>query len=134
MKYWLAKSDPETYGWTEFVKDKKTSWDGVRNYAARNHLKAMKSGDEILFYHSGKVSSIVGRATVGKEFYIDPTADDDTWVSVEFLAGKPFKKEISLQMIKTDARLKNMMLVKISRLSVSVVTEEEFNIILSMDK
>ncbi len=134
MKYWLAKSDPETYGWTEFVKDKKTSWDGVRNYAARNHLKAMKSGDEILFYHSGKESCIIGRATVGKEFYIDPTADDDTWVSVEFLAGKPFKKQISLKMIKADDRLKNMMLVKISRLSVSVVTEEEFNIILSLDK
>ncbi len=129
---WLVKSDPDTYGWNEFFKEKTTSWDGVRNYAARNHLKAMKKGDQVLFYHSGKESAVVATALVNKEFYKDPTADDDTWSSVELKSSKPLKKPVPLSEIKKDLRLKDMMLIKISRLSVMPVTEEEFMIIISM--
>lgn len=130
--YWLVKSDPETYGWNELVKEKTTSWDGVRNYAARNHMKAMKKGDQVLFYHSGNESSVVAIAQVSKEFYNDPTADDDTWASVELKAVKAFKKPVPLSAIKSDKRLKEMMLVKIGRLSVSPVTQAEFEIIVEM--
>lgn len=132
MNYWLVKSDPEEYGWKEFVADKTASWDGVRNYAARNHMKAMKKNDTILFYHSGNESAVVGLAKVNKEFYPDPTADDDTWASVELKADKAFKSAVPLSSIKKDERMKNMALVKISRLSVSPVTEDEFKIICEM--
>ncbi len=130
--YWLVKSDPEVYGWAELLKDKTTSWDGVRNYAARNHMKTMREGDEILFYHSGKESSVVALAKVSKEFYVDPTGDDDTWVSVELKASKILKNSVPLAKIKADPRLKNMMLVKIGRLSVAPVSSEEFEIIVEM--
>src|SRR5689334_22001984 len=100
MNYWLVKSDPETYGWAEFSKDKKTSWDGVRSYAARNHLKAMKKGDEALFYHSNVDAGIVGLAKVTKEFYQDPTTDEDAWVSVELQCIKAFKHPVTLAAIK----------------------------------
>jgi predicted RNA-binding protein with PUA-like domain len=129
---WLVKSDPEEYGWSELVNDKTASWDGVRSYAARNHLKGMKKGDDVLFYHSGKISSVVGLAKVNKEFYTDPTAEDDTWASVELKAGKPFKKEVSLSEIKKEKRLKDMLLVKIGRLSVMPVTDEEYETIVKM--
>ena len=131
---WLVKSDPETYGWKELVKDKTTSWDGVRNYAARNHMKAMKKGDAVLFYHSGNESAVVGTATVNKEFYRDPTADDDTWSSVELKSSKELKNTVPLSKIKADKRLSEMPLVKISRLSVSPVTQEQYNIILELGK
>ncbi len=131
---WLVKSDPETYGWKELVKDKTTSWDGVRNYAARNHMKSMKKGDAVLFYHSGNESAVVGTATVNKEFYRDPTADDDTWSSVELKSSKELKNTVPLSIIKADKRLSEMPLVKISRLSVSPVTQEEYNIVLEMGK
>ena len=88
MNYWLVKSEPFKYSWEQFLKDKKTFWDGVRNYAARNHLKAMKKGDEVFFYHSNEGLEIVGIAKVAKEHYPDPTADDDTWVVVDL---KPHK-------------------------------------------
>lgn len=131
---WLVKSDPEEYGWNELVKDKTTSWDGVRNYAARNHLKAMKKGDQVLFYHSGNESSVIALTTVNKTFYKDPTADDDTWASVELKANKALKNAVPLSKIKSDHRLKEMALVKIGRLSVMPVTEQEFNIILEMSE
>jgi len=130
--YWLVKSDPETYGWNEFSKDKKTSWDGVRNYAARIHLRAMKKGDEVLFYHSNKDAGVVGLATVTKEFYPDPTAKEDGWVSVELQCGKALKNPVTLAAIKAEKKLKNMALVKIGRLSVSPVTKEEYETIIKM--
>jgi len=130
--YWLVKSDPDTYGWAEFSKDKKTSWDGVRNYAARIHLKAMKRGDEVLFYHSNKDAGVVGIAKVTKESYPDPTSKEEGWVSVELQCGKAFNRPVSLTAIKAEKKLKDMALVKISRLSVSPVTKEEFETVLKM--
>lgn len=129
MAYWLVKSDPEEYSWENLVADGKASWDGIRNYAARNHLKGMKKGDQVLVYHSGGISAVVGLATVSKEFYQDPTTKEDAWVSVELKAGKALKRPIPLSEIKKDARLKDMMLIKISRLSVMPVTEAEFELI-----
>ena len=130
--YWLVKSDPETYGWNEFKADKKTSWDGVRNYAARIHLKAMKRGDEVLFYHSNKDAGVVGIAKVSKEFYPDPTAKEDGWVSVELQCIKALKNPVSLASLKAEKKLKDMVLLKIGRLSVSPVTPEEFETIVKM--
>ena len=127
--YWLGKSDPEEYSFENLLKDGKASWDGIRNYAARNHMKAMKKGDKVLVYHSGGISAVVGTATVTKAFYRDPTADDDTWVSVELKAGRALEKPVTLAEIKKDKRLKDMILLKISRLSVMPMTKEEFTII-----
>ncbi len=130
--YWLVKSDPETYGWKEFQKEKKTSWDGIRNYAARIHLKAMKSGDAVLFYHSNKDAGVVGLAKVTKTFYPDPTAKEEGWISVELQCIKELIKPVSLASIKAEKSLKDMHLIKISRLSVTPVTEAEFSTILKM--
>jgi len=132
MNYWLVKSDPDTYSWMDLVKDKETSWDGIRNYAARLHLRAMKKGDIVLVYHSGGESTIVGTATVTKEFYQDPTTKDDAWVSVGLKAGKSLKKPISLSEIKSNKKLKDIKLIKISRLSVMPLTEGEYEEILKM--
>jgi len=132
MAYWLVKSEPDTYSWQQLVKDKETSWDGVRNYAARIHLKAMKKGDEVFYYHSNEGTDIVGIAKVSKEFYQDPTTDDDRWVSVIIKPVKALKEPVSLAEIKANKKLQNMALVRIGRLSVQPVTEEEWNIILEM--
>ncbi len=130
--YWLVKSEPSVYGWEQLVKDKKTSWDGVRNYAARNHLKAMKKGDEVLFYHSNEGMEIVGIAKVDKEFYQDPTTDDANWVVVDLKPHKKLKKPVTLTQIKADKRLADMALVRIGRLSVQPVTEKEWKIIMEL--
>ena len=130
--YWLVKSDPETYGWAEFQKDKTTSWDGVRNYAARIHLRAMKKGDGVLFYHSNKDAGVVGVAEVTKEFYPDPTSKEEGWVSVELKCINALKNLVLLKAIKAEKKLQNMVLIKISRLSVSPVTKEEFETVLQM--
>ncbi|MBV9962093.1 MAG: EVE domain-containing protein [Parafilimonas sp.] len=132
MSYWLVKSEPDAYSWQQLVKDKETSWDGVRNFAARIHLKAMKKGDEVFYYHSNEGTEIVGIAKVAKEFYQDPTTDDDKWVSVMLKPVKTLKKPVSLADIKANKKLQNMALVRIGRLSVQPVTEEEWNIILEM--
>ena len=132
--HWLVKTDPDTYSWDNFSKDGETSWDGIRNYAARNHLKGMKKGDKILFYHSGGESEIKGLATVTKEFYQDPTTTEEAWVSVGIKVGKKFKSAVSLSQIKKEKKLQNMVLLKISRLSVMPVTEDEYNLILDMSK
>lgn len=132
--YFLTKTDPETYSWNDFEKDKITSWDGIRNYAARNHMKSMKKGDIILMYHSGGESSIKGLAIVTKEAYQDPTTDEIAWISVELKAGKKLKNEITLKQVKANSKLKNMLLIKISRLSVMPVSENEFNEIISMSE
>lgn len=130
MNYWLIKSEPFKYSWEQFSKDKKTCWDGVRNYAARNNLKAMKKGDLALFYHSNEGLCIVGIAKVVKEHYQDPTTEETAWVSVDFAPHKALKKPVYLADIKKDKLLQNMQLVKLSRLSVGVVTQEEFDKIL----
>ena len=132
MSHWLVKSEPNKYSWEQFVKDKQTFWDGVRNYAARIHLRAMKKGDEVFFYHSNEGTDIVGIAKVAREFYQDPTTDDDRWVSVMIKPVKAFKQPVTLAQVKADERLKNMALVRLGRLSVQPVTEEEWNIILEM--
>lgn len=132
MAYWLVKSEPLKYSWEQLVKDKQTYWDGVRNYAARNNLKAMKRGDEVLFYHSNEGLEIVGIAKVAKEHYPDPTADDDTWVVVDLKPYKKLKKPVGLVQIKSDKRLSEMALVKLGRLSVQPVTEKEWKIVMEM--
>jgi predicted RNA-binding protein with PUA-like domain len=132
MAYWLVKSEPDVYGWDQLVKDKQTQWTGIRNYAARLHLKNMKKGDEVLYYHSMSENEIVGIAKVVKEFYQDPTTEDDAWVAVDLKAHKKLKKPVSLAAIKKDKRLANMALVRISRLSAQPVSEEEWKIIMDM--
>lgn len=131
MNYWLVKSDPESYGWDQLIKDRKTAWTGVRNYAARIHLKGMKKGDLVLFYHSQQSKVIVGLAKVSKAFFQDPTTSDEAWVAVELAAVKRLKKPVSLAEIKADQLLAEFPLVKISRLSVMPVTVAEFDLILS---
>lgn len=132
MAYWLVKSEPFKYSWDQFQKDKKTYWDGVRNYAARNFLKAMKKGDQVFFYHSNEGLEIVGIAEVAKEYYQDPTTDDVAWVVVDLKPKKKLKKPVTLQQIKQDKRLANMALVKLGRLSVTPVTDEEWAVIMEM--
>jgi len=132
MAHWLIKSEPSAYSWDQFVKDKQTFWSGVRNYTARNNLKAMKKGDEIFFYHSNEGKEIVGIAKVVKEYYQDPTTDDANWVVVDVKLVRKLKNSVSLAQIKKDKRLQNMQLVKLSRLSVSAVTDEEWGVILEI--
>ena len=127
MNYWLIKSEPFKYSWDQFKKDKKTCWDGVRNYQARNNLKAMKKGDLALFYHSNEGMCIVGIAKVVKEHYQDPTTKEEAWVSVDVAPFKALKTPVTLAQIKDDEYLKNMQLVKLQRLSVGEVKAEEFD-------
>lgn len=132
MNYWLIKSEPDAYSWEQLVKDKSTSWTGVRNYAARNNLRAMKKGDLAFFYHSNEGTDIVGIAKVAKEYYPDATAKEGDWSTVDFAPLKPMKKPVTLADIKKEASLKTMELVRISRLSVSKVSAKEFEKILQM--
>lgn len=132
MAYWLVKSEPSTYSWEQLQKEKQTTWDGVRNYAARNHLKAMKKGDEVFFYHSNEGLAIVGIAKVAKEAYQDPTTEEEAWVVVDLKPHKSLKKPVALDVIKKDKRLSNMALVRIGRLSVQPVTEEEYKVIMEL--
>lgn len=132
MHYWLVKSEPFKYSWDQFVKDGKTFWDGVRNYAARNNLKAMKKGDQVLFYHSNEGLAIVGIAEVIKEAYQDPTTDDPNWVVVDLKPLKPVPKPVTLTDIKATPELAEMDLVRLSRLSVGAVKEKEYKKILKM--
>lgn len=132
MAYWLVKSEPSKYSWDQFVKDKETYWDGVRNYAARNFLKEMKKGDQVLYYHSNEGLEIVGIAKVTKEFYQDPTTEEDAWVVVNLAPYKKLKKPVSLAQIKADKRLANMALVRLGRLSVGPVTREEWAVVMEL--
>jgi predicted RNA-binding protein with PUA-like domain len=129
MKYWLVKSEPFKYSWEMFLKDGSTYWDGVRNYQARNNLKNMKNGDLVLFYHSNEGLEVVGIAKVIKEAYQDPTTNDQRWVVVDLEPFETLKKPVSLDEIKKDKRLKNIALIKQSRLSVLPLTKEEFDAI-----
>jgi len=132
MAHWLVKSEPSTYSYQQLVKDKQTTWDGVRNFAARGHLKSMKKGDEVFFYHSNEGTEIVGIAKVAKEHYPDPTTDDKNWVAVDLKPVKALKKPVSLAEVKADKRLQNMALVRLGRLSVQPVADEEWDIIMGM--
>lgn len=132
MNYWLVKQEPEAYSWSNFVKDGKTAWTGVRNFAARNNLRAMKKGDPVFYYHSGTGKEIVGLARVVKEAYPDPTAEEGDWSGVDMAAERALKKPVSLEAIKADKVLKEMKLVKIGRLSVSPVTKEQYERILQL--
>src|ERR1043165_5238753 len=132
MNYWLVKSEPFKYSWDQLVKDKKAVWDGVRNYAARNNLRAMKKGDHVLFYHSNEGLAIVGITEVVKEAYQDPTTDDTNWVVVEIKPLKALPKPVTLADIKQDKSLAEMQLVRLGRVSVSAVTPAEYKKVLSM--
>ena len=132
MKYWLIKSEPDTYSWDDFEKEGKSMWDGVRNYAARLNMIEMKVDDFALFYHSNEGKEIVGLAKVSKEHYPDPTSDDPRWVVVEFVPVEKFPKTVTLAQLKGDEKFKDMALVKLFRLSVSPVKKEEFDFILAM--
>lgn len=132
MNYWLIKSEPFKYSWDKFVAEGQTFWDGVRNYAARNNLRAMKKGDLAFWYHSNEGMEIVGIAKVTKEAYQDPTTEDPAWLVVDFKPHKKLKKPVSLVQIKADKRLANMDLVRLGRLSVGAVREEEWNIVMEM--
>lgn len=126
MNYWLVKSEPSAYSWQQFLKDGSTVWDGVRNYAARNNLRAMKKGDEVFYYHSNEGMEIVGTAKVTKEAFQDPTTSETAWVAVELKPLKALKHPVSLTVIKNHPELKEMALVKLSRLSVQPVTPEQW--------
>ena len=132
MAYWLVKSEPSKYSWDQFVQDKQTHWDGVRNYAARIHLRAMKRNDQVLYYHSNEGVEIVGIAKVVKEAYQDPTTEDDAWVVVDLKPVKKLKKPVSLAQVKADKRLSEMALVRLGRLSVQPVTEEEWKVVMEL--
>jgi predicted RNA-binding protein with PUA-like domain len=132
--HWLVKSDPDTYGWPELVKDGRTRWDGVRNAQARNNLQAMRAGDLALFYHSGDEKQIVGVAKVVKAAYPDPTSDDPRWVVVDLAAVAPLSQPVSLADVKRDAALAQIALVRQGRLSVMPASPREFARILALGK
>lgn len=132
MAYWLVKSEPSVYSWDQLVKEKQTCWSGIRNYAARLHLRNMKRGDEVFFYHSNEGTDIVGIAQVVREAYPDPTTSDERWVAVDIKALRKLKKPVPLELIKKDKRLSNMALVRIGRLSVQPVSAEEWRVVMEL--
>jgi predicted RNA-binding protein with PUA-like domain len=132
MNYWLVKSEPSVYSWEQFSKDKKTFWNGVRNYAARNNLREMKKDDEVLFYHSNEGMEIVGIAKVVKEAYQDPTTDNANWVVVDLKPIRKLKNPVTLSQVKNEPKLANMDLVRLSRLSVGKVSANEWKVIMEM--
>lgn len=134
MNYWLVKSEPSTYSWDDLVKDGRTHWDGVRNYQARSNLKLMKKGDLILFYHSNEGKEVVGIAKVIKEFYQDPTTDDEKWVAVDIEPVRNLNTPVALAEIKSSKSLQKVPLVTHSRLSVMPVTKKDFDTILTIGK
>jgi predicted RNA-binding protein with PUA-like domain len=126
-RHWLVKQEPDSYSWDDFAREGKTSWDGVRNYQARNNLRSMRRGDAVLFYSSGEAKQVVGLAEVTREAYPDPTADEPAWVSVELKAVRPLGRPVTLAQIKADPAFRDMVLVRNSRLSVMPVTREEYD-------
>lgn len=132
MNYWLVKTEPESYSWNDLVKDKKTVWDGVRNFQARNHIKKMEKGDAVFIYHTGKEKAIIGQAHVTKSAYPDPK--DTAWAVVELSPQKQLKKPVSLAQIKSDKRLSDMTLVRASRLSVQPVKPAEYDLIIGLSE
>jgi predicted RNA-binding protein with PUA-like domain len=125
-QYWLVKSEPEAYAWSQFVKDKRTAWTGVRNYQARLHLKAMRKGDLVLFYESVTTKAVVGRATVSNTAFPDTTADEDGWVAVELKADRALPQPVTLAAIKAEPSLKDIGLLRQSRLSVVPLSAADY--------
>lgn len=134
MHYWLVKSEPLKYSWDQFCKDGSTYWDGVRNYQARNNLRAMKTGDKVLYYHSNDGLAVVGVARVITEAYQDPTTDDERWVVVDLEPVEAFPNPVTLGEIKQEKRLQDIALIKQSRLSVMPVAKKEFDLIVKKGK
>jgi predicted RNA-binding protein with PUA-like domain len=132
MNYWLVKSEPGTFSWDDLVRDKKTVWDGVRNFQARNNLKNMKKGDLAFFYHSGEDKAIVGIGKIVQEGYPEP--NDNNWIAVDIASDKKLKNPVTLAQIKADKRLANMVLVRASRLSVQPVKADEFDLIMALSE
>ena len=132
MNHWLLKTEPGSYSWSDLVKDKKTVWDGVRNFQARSNMKKMEKGDAVFVYHTGDEKAIVGQAQVTKSPYPDPK--DGDWVVVELSPGKALKKPVTLAQIKSDKRLSDMVLVRASRLSVQPVKPAEYDLILALSE
>jgi len=130
--FWLVKQEPSSYSWSDFVADGETSWTGVRNFAARNNLRKMKKGDEVLFYHSGDEKAVVGIAKVVRTAYLDATADEDDWSTVDLAPVRSVAKRVTLREIKSNSRLKGIPLIRQSRLSVMPLTEPEFREIVNM--
>jgi predicted RNA-binding protein with PUA-like domain len=131
-KFWLVKQEPSAYSWANFVTDGKTSWTGVRNYTARNNLRAMRKGDAVLFYHSVSEKAVVGTARVIREAYCDPTATEGDWSAVDLAPEKALPRPVTLNQIKRNPRLKEIPLLRLSRLSVQPLTSAEFQEILGM--
>ncbi|MBL7812278.1 MAG: EVE domain-containing protein [Bacteroidetes bacterium] len=134
MNYWLIKSEPFKYSWEQFEKDRKTFWDGVRNYQARNNLRDMKKGDLCLFYHSNEDKSVMGVATVVKEGYQDPTTEETAWLAVDVSPVQKLKRPVTLQEMRADKRLAQLGLFRQPRLSVIHLKKQEFDIILSLSE
>lgn len=130
--FWLVKQEPSSYSWSDFVADGKTSWTGVRNFAARNNLRKMRPGDEVLFYHSGEEKAVVGIAKVVRPAYPDATAEEGDWSTVDLAADKPLPRPVTLREIKSNSRLKGIPLIRQSRLSVMPLAEPEFREIVNM--
>ena len=132
--FWLVKTEPSTYSWDDLVGEGRTSWTGVRNFTARSNLRQMQVGDAVLFYHSGEVKAVVGTARVERSAYPDKTAKEGDWSTVDLAPDKPLPRPVTLQEIKSNPSLKQMILVRLSRLSVMPVAKQEFDIILTMSK
>ena len=132
MNYWLVKTEPDSYSWSDLEKDKKTVWDGVRNFQARSYLKKMEKGDIVFIYHTGDEKAVVGTALVSKAAYPDPK--DGEWVVVELSANKALKNPVTLAQIKADKRLSDMVLVRAARLSVQPVKSAEFDLITALSE
>ena len=132
MSYWLAKSDPDTYGWSDLVRDRKTTWDGIRNYKARNYLRDMKPGDLVLFYHSGQEKSVVAAMKILSESFPDKTAEEDIWSAVDVAPAWTLKSPVTLARIKAEPSLRNIHLVREGRLSVMPLEKEAFDLIVSL--
>ncbi len=131
-QFWLVKQEPSAYSWANFIVDGKTSWTGVRNYTARNNLRAMRKGDAVFFYHSVSEKAVVGIAKVVREAYSDPTATEGDWSAVDLAPEKSLPRPVTLDQIKRNSRLKGIALLRLSRLSVQPLTSAEFEEVLRM--
>jgi predicted RNA-binding protein with PUA-like domain len=134
QQHWIVKQEPQAYSWDSFVKERGTAWTGVRNFQARNNLHAMKTGDWALFYHSGTAKAVVGLAQVSREAYPDPTATEGDWLAVDLIPVQTLQRPVTLEAIKADAVLKEMTLVRQSRLSISPLSAAQFKRLLSLSE
>jgi predicted RNA-binding protein with PUA-like domain len=134
MQHWLVKQEPEVYSWTKFVKDGRAAWTGVRNFQARNNLRAMKKDDWVLYYHSVSEKQAVGLARVAKEAYPDPTAKEGDWSCVDLVPVKALKQPVALEAIKSDPKLKDLLLLRHTRLSVVPLTPDHFDRLLELGR